>query len=98
MVFSRGGYQAASKNFNSQDLEVDVTGQSFVITGANSGLGKATALAVARKGMNCSVPWKSWKYNFWKICCNCPKIIEIEECGFLPKEAVRIEANSEDSD
>ena len=50
-VFSRGGYQAASKKFNGQDLEVDVSGQSFVITGANSGLGKATALAIARKGI-----------------------------------------------
>ena len=35
---------------------MDVTGRSFVITGANSGLGKATALAIARKGVNCSVP------------------------------------------
>lgn len=48
--YTRGGYQSASKNFNAKDLEVDVTGQSFVITGANSGLGKATALAIAKKG------------------------------------------------
>lgn len=50
-MFFRGGYQSASKNFNAKDLEVDVTGQSFVITGANSGLGKATALAIAKRGI-----------------------------------------------
>lgn len=48
--YTRGGYQSASKNFNPKDLEIDVTGQSFVITGANSGLGKATAMAIAKKG------------------------------------------------
>ena len=46
----RNGYLGASKNFNAKDLEVDATGQSFVITGANSGLGKAAALAIAKKG------------------------------------------------
>uniref|UniRef100_A0A667XRR5 Dehydrogenase/reductase SDR family member 12-like n=1 Tax=Myripristis murdjan TaxID=586833 RepID=A0A667XRR5_9TELE len=41
---------AASQNFNAQDLSVSVVGRSFLITGANSGIGKATAMAIAKKG------------------------------------------------
>jgi len=48
--FFRNGYAAASKLFKTEDLNVNITGRSFVITGANSGLGKATALALAGKG------------------------------------------------
>ena len=53
----RNGYLGASKNFNAKDLEVDATGQSFVITGANSGLGKAAALSIAKKGKRASPLW-----------------------------------------
>lgn len=46
----RKGYEAASKDFEPEDLDVSVVGRSFMITGANSGIGKATAMAVAKKG------------------------------------------------
>uniref|UniRef100_A0A667XRP3 Dehydrogenase/reductase SDR family member 12-like n=1 Tax=Myripristis murdjan TaxID=586833 RepID=A0A667XRP3_9TELE len=48
--YTRSGYEAASQNFNAQDLSVSVVGRSFLITGANSGIGKATAMAIAKKG------------------------------------------------
>lgn len=40
----------ASKEFDPRDLDVSVVGRSFMITGANSGIGKATAVAIAKKG------------------------------------------------
>lgn len=46
----RKGYEAAVKGFDTQDLDVSVVGRSFMITGANSGIGRATAMAVAKKG------------------------------------------------
>ncbi|XP_066565413.1 DHRS-12_like_SDR_c-like domain-containing protein [Amia ocellicauda] len=48
--FTRNGYEAASKHFVEKDLEVSVSGRSFMITGGNSGIGKAAALAIAKKG------------------------------------------------
>lgn len=48
----RKGYEAASKDFEPQDLDVSVVGRSFMITGANSGIGRATAMAIAKKGSN----------------------------------------------
>ncbi|NXK93101.1 DHR12 reductase, partial [Formicarius rufipectus] len=46
----RGSYESASKHFNPADVEVDVAGRSFLATGANSGIGKATAKEISRRG------------------------------------------------
>uniref|UniRef100_A0A4W6E5Y8 Si:ch211-165b10.3 n=1 Tax=Lates calcarifer TaxID=8187 RepID=A0A4W6E5Y8_LATCA len=48
--YTRKGYEAASKDFEPQDLDVSVVGRSFMVTGANSGIGRATAMAIAKKG------------------------------------------------
>jgi dehydrogenase/reductase SDR family protein 12 len=47
--YTKGGYQTASKNFNSDDLEVDLSNKSIMVTGSNSGIGKITALEVAKR-------------------------------------------------
>uniref|UniRef100_A0A3Q2Y659 Dehydrogenase/reductase 12-like a n=1 Tax=Hippocampus comes TaxID=109280 RepID=A0A3Q2Y659_HIPCM len=48
--FTRNAFLSASKRFVEKDLEVSLAGRSFMITGANSGIGKATAMAIARRG------------------------------------------------
>lgn len=48
--YTKPGYQTAAKNFRASDLEVDLTGRSIMITGANSGIGKICALEVAKRG------------------------------------------------
>ncbi|XP_032998632.1 dehydrogenase/reductase SDR family member 12 isoform X1 [Lacerta agilis] len=48
--YCRSGYESASKHFVPEDLEVDVTGRYFMVTGANSGIGKAAAKEIARRG------------------------------------------------
>ena len=48
--FDRGGFLRHQKRFRPEDLEVDLAGRSFLVTGANSGLGKATARALADLG------------------------------------------------
>lgn len=47
---NRSGYEQAAKHFVAKELDVAVVGRSFIITGANSGIGKATATAIAKKG------------------------------------------------
>ncbi len=48
--FDRGGFRRHRLGFRPEDLEVDLGGRSFLVTGANSGLGKATAQALAALG------------------------------------------------
>ncbi|KAI1883188.1 hypothetical protein AGOR_G00242640 [Albula goreensis] len=48
--YTRNGFEAASAHFVEQDMNVSVAGRSFMITGANSGIGKAAAIAIAKKG------------------------------------------------
>ncbi|KAJ3590548.1 hypothetical protein NHX12_008498 [Muraenolepis orangiensis] len=48
--FTKNAFLSSSKRFVEKDLEVSVAGRSFMITGANSGIGRATAMAIAKKG------------------------------------------------
>lgn len=48
--YTRCGYESAAKRFNPTDLEVNLSGRSFMITGANSGIGKTTAQEIANRG------------------------------------------------
>lgn len=44
MEYTRAGFESAAKAFNAADLEVDLSNKAIMITGANSGIGKVTAL------------------------------------------------------
>lgn len=48
--YTRNGYISASRHFNPTDLDIHVEGKSFMITGANSGIGKSAAVAIAQRG------------------------------------------------
>ncbi|XP_036401327.1 dehydrogenase/reductase SDR family member 12 [Megalops cyprinoides] len=48
--YTKAGYEAAAKRFVAADLDVNLSGRSFMITGANSGIGKAAALEIAKRG------------------------------------------------
>nr|KAG5687785.1 hypothetical protein BaRGS_025679 [Batillaria attramentaria] len=48
--YTRGGYESASKHFKPEDMKADISQRSFMITGANSGIGKSAALAIAKQG------------------------------------------------
>ncbi|KAA0715802.1 Dehydrogenase/reductase SDR family member 12 [Triplophysa tibetana] len=48
--YTKSGYEAAERRFNAADLEVSVSGRSFIVTGANSGIGKTAACEIAKRG------------------------------------------------
>ncbi|RXN22960.1 dehydrogenase reductase SDR family member 12-like protein [Labeo rohita] len=54
--YTRAGFENASKRFVAKDLDVSMVGRSFMITGANSGIGKATAMAIAKKAVAKAMP------------------------------------------
>ena len=47
----RSAFLTAAKRFVEKDIDVALAGRSFMITGANSGIGRATAMAIAKRGM-----------------------------------------------
>ena len=42
--YTKNGYLSAAKKFKTEDLDVDCSGRAFMITGANSGIGKQVCL------------------------------------------------------
>ena len=48
--FDRTGFRIHSLSFQAEDLEVDLSGRRCLVTGANSGVGYETALALADLG------------------------------------------------
>ena len=48
--YTKSGYESAAKQFVSGDLDVDCSGLSYMITGANSGIGKQAAIEIAKRG------------------------------------------------
>ncbi|XP_037542167.1 dehydrogenase/reductase SDR family member 12 [Nematolebias whitei] len=48
--YTKSGYEAAAKRFAPADLDVNLSGRSFIITGANSGIGKSAAQEIAMRG------------------------------------------------
>ena len=50
LSFDRSGYRRHARRFDPEDLDVDLDGKRALVTGANSGIGKAAALGLARLG------------------------------------------------
>ncbi len=50
--YTKSGYLSAAKKFVESDLDVDCTGKRFMITGANSGIGKQARMIRQRQKVN----------------------------------------------
>ncbi|KMT19609.1 hypothetical protein BVRB_1g012250 [Beta vulgaris subsp. vulgaris] len=48
--FTKAGYMEHSKNFKSEDMQLRMDGKNCIVTGANSGIGFATAEDLASRG------------------------------------------------
>ena len=57
--FGAPGYHARRRTWADPDIEVDLDGRHMVITGANSGLGKATADALLARGADVTMVCRS---------------------------------------
>lgn len=60
--YTKSGYASASKQFCEKDLDVDCNGKSFMITGANSGIGKSLAISIAKLGGTIHMVCRNPKY------------------------------------
>ncbi|CAI9116464.1 OLC1v1017612C4 [Oldenlandia corymbosa var. corymbosa] len=50
--FTKAGYLEHSKKFNAEDMQAPIEGKNCVVTGANAGIGYATAEGLASRGAN----------------------------------------------
>ncbi|ERN00361.1 dehydrogenase/reductase SDR family member 12 isoform X2 [Amborella trichopoda] len=50
LSFTKASFEKNSKNFNEEDMKIDMKGKNCMVTGANSGIGYATTEGLASRG------------------------------------------------